>query len=172
MMKSRALLLLLFALAAACSGAAINLPPNRGTELLLLMEADGRAWEVTAMDAPSKWISQEWNQHNSNYDFIMAVLSRSDSGCKVSFTRYVMKDDYLPREEHFQGEFPYSQQARYPFFERGYIIGFYRISFDDFDRNKILFPKSSNQSMKPTAPFRNKFSVFATTPCRGLSLSR
>ncbi len=29
---------------------------------------------------------------------------------------------------------------------------------------------SSNQSMKPTAPFRNKFSVFATTPCRGLSL--
>ena len=30
----------------------------------------------------------------------------------------------------------------------------------------------SNQSMKPTAPLRNKFSVFATTPCRGLSLSR
>ena len=31
---------------------------------------------------------------------------------------------------------------------------------------------SSNQSMKPTAPFRNKFSVFATTPYRCLSLSR
>ena len=31
---------------------------------------------------------------------------------------------------------------------------------------------TSNQSMKPTAPFRNAFSVFATTPCRGLSLSR
>ena len=30
----------------------------------------------------------------------------------------------------------------------------------------------ANQSMKPTAPFRNNFSVFATTPCRGLSLSR
>jgi hypothetical protein len=29
-----------------------------------------------------------------------------------------------------------------------------------------------NQSMKPTAPLRDKFSVFATTPCRGLSLSR
>ena len=28
-----------------------------------------------------------------------------------------------------------------------------------------------NQSMKPTAPLRNKFGVFATTPCRGLSLS-
>src|SRR5438093_11676955 len=31
---------------------------------------------------------------------------------------------------------------------------------------------SSNQSMKPTAPLRSKFSVFATTPCRGLSPSR
>jgi hypothetical protein len=30
----------------------------------------------------------------------------------------------------------------------------------------------SNQTMKPTSPFRDKFSVFATTPCRGLSLSR
>jgi len=30
----------------------------------------------------------------------------------------------------------------------------------------------SNQSMKPTAPLRDNFSVFATTPCRGLSLSR
>jgi hypothetical protein len=28
-----------------------------------------------------------------------------------------------------------------------------------------------NRSMKPTAPLRHKFSVFATTPCRGLSLS-
>jgi len=26
--------------------------------------------------------------------------------------------------------------------------------------------------MKPTAPLRNKFSAFATAPCRGLSLSR
>jgi hypothetical protein len=32
--------------------------------------------------------------------------------------------------------------------------------------------QSSNQSMKPTAPLRCKTSVFATTPCRGLSLSR
>jgi hypothetical protein len=32
--------------------------------------------------------------------------------------------------------------------------------------------KPSNQSMKPTAPFHCDFSVFATTPCRGLSLSR
>jgi hypothetical protein len=32
--------------------------------------------------------------------------------------------------------------------------------------------KRSNQSMKPTAPLRYNFSVFAKTPCRGLSLSR
>jgi hypothetical protein len=31
---------------------------------------------------------------------------------------------------------------------------------------------SSNQPMKPTAPLLENFSVFATTPCRGLSLSR
>ena len=29
-----------------------------------------------------------------------------------------------------------------------------------------------NQAMKPTAPLRSNFSVLATTPCRGLSLSR
>jgi len=32
--------------------------------------------------------------------------------------------------------------------------------------------KASNQSMKPTAPFRNNLNIIATTPCRGLSLSR
>jgi hypothetical protein len=32
--------------------------------------------------------------------------------------------------------------------------------------------KPSNQSMKPTAPLQYNFSVFVTTPCRGLSLSR
>jgi hypothetical protein len=33
-------------------------------------------------------------------------------------------------------------------------------------------PQASKQSMKSTAPLRNKFSVFATRPCRSLSLSR
>jgi hypothetical protein len=37
-------------------------------------------------------------------------------------------------------------------------------------REEIAPP--SNQSMKPTAPLRDNFRVFATTPCRGLSLSR
>jgi hypothetical protein len=37
---------------------------------------------------------------------------------------------------------------------------------------RMSLARASNQSMKPTAPWRNNFSVFATTPCRGLSLSR
>ena len=37
----------------------------------------------------------------------------------------------------------------------------------------ILFlQKRSNQTTKPTALARNHLSLFATTPCRGLSLSR
>ena len=35
-----------------------------------------------------------------------------------------------------------------------------------------FLPTRPNQSMKPTAPLRYDLSVFATTPCRGLSLSR
>jgi hypothetical protein len=45
--------------------------------------------------------------------------------------------------------------------------------FSPFDKlERKIEKKVSNQSMKPTAPLRNKFSVIATTPCRGLSLSR
>jgi len=36
----------------------------------------------------------------------------------------------------------------------------------------VMAAEKPNQSMKPTAPFRNKLSVFATDPARGLSLSR
>ena len=62
-----------------------------------------------------------------------------------------MKDDYVPREEHFEAEFPYSQQARYPFFDCGYVIGFYRNSWDDFDHHKLLVPQSPNRPLQPTA---------------------
>jgi hypothetical protein len=47
--------------------------------------------------------------------------------------------------------------------------------FGGGSRSHISFPmrpNRSNQPMKPTAPFRNKSSLFATTPCRGLSPSR
>jgi protein-S-isoprenylcysteine O-methyltransferase Ste14 len=36
----------------------------------------------------------------------------------------------------------------------------------------MVVAKRPNQSMKPTAPFRNESIALATTPCRGLSLSR
>src|SRR6266446_4654619 len=38
-------------------------------------------------------------------------------------------------------------------------------------RENCMDTNASNQSMKPTAPLRGDFRVFATTPCRGLSLS-
>jgi len=37
---------------------------------------------------------------------------------------------------------------------------------------RIRYPQPSNQSMKPTAPCQCNVSVFAMTPCRGLSLFR
>jgi hypothetical protein len=40
------------------------------------------------------------------------------------------------------------------------------------DIRNLYETNKSNQSMKPTAPPRNAFDVFATTPCRGLSLFR
>ena len=159
MKKTRVSLLVLFALATVCSSAAISLPPNRGTLLILLLESGEQASEVVGMEVSSKWIVQTWNQHNPTYDFVRAIASRSGTGCKVRFTRYVMKDDYVPREEHFQAEFPYSQQARYRFFDHGNVIGFYRNSWDDFDHHKLLLPQSSNKSLQPTAT-RSAFTFF------------
>jgi serine/threonine protein kinase len=46
-----------------------------------------------------------------------------------------------------------------------------QVKIIDFGVAKALHPKPSNQSMKPTAPSRGNLSLFATTPCRGLSLS-
>src|SRR5436309_3177720 len=43
-----------------------------------------------------------------------------------------------------------------------------RLHFFMYHLVALLYPKRSNQSMKPTAPPRNAFSVFATAPCRGL----
>ena len=54
MMKSPAPFLVLFALVTAYCSAAINLPPNRGTLLILLLEAGGQASEAVAMEESSK----------------------------------------------------------------------------------------------------------------------
>jgi hypothetical protein len=154
MMKSRASLLMLAALTCAYPIAAIDLPPNRGKFLTLVVESGGKISLGVGMEVSSKWITQSWNVHDPTYDFIFAVVNRSDFGCKVSFTRYVMKYDYLPREEHLEAEFPYSQQARYPFFDYGYVIGFYRNSWEDIDHRKLVFPQSSNHAIERTADRR------------------
>jgi hypothetical protein len=55
----------------------------------------------------------------------------------------------------------------------GIAVAIYTVgSFVVFFWLASLLPHTPNQSMKPTAPSRNNFSVFATTPSRGLSLSR
>jgi hypothetical protein len=54
----------------------------------------------------------------------------------------------------------------------GCIIGHYEVSdivTEWIDKMSLSRP---NQSMKPTAPRRENFSVFAIDPARGLSLSR
>jgi hypothetical protein len=38
--------------------------------------------------------------------------------------------------------------------------------------HRVIAGQTSNQTMKPTAPDRKTTSMFAATPCRGLSLSR
>jgi hypothetical protein len=54
-----------------------------------------------------------------------------------------------------------------------WILGLHRLRVRGRDPRKLMeTPHTSNQSMNPTAPSRNTFSVFATAPCRGLSLSR
>ena len=97
---------------------------------------------------------------------------RLEKGYKLSFVRYVMTEDYIPREEHAELSFPYAEQPRYRFFDQGYIRGFYRNSVDDIDAHEFLPRQSSNQSMKPTAPDGANASNLATAPARGLSLSR
>ena len=149
MKKSCLLLLTIFALATVCSSAAISLPPNRGTQLFLLMEAGDTAWQVVAIDEPRKWVLQTWNAHDPTYDFVLAAVTRTESGCRVRLTRWVMESDYRPREEHLEVDFPYRQQARYPFFDHGYVVGFYRNSVHDFDGHDFVRRQSSDRAMQP-----------------------
>ncbi len=43
--------------------------------------------------------------------------------------------------------------------------------YNDY-KSEVIWPKRPNQSMKPTRPLQENLSEFATTPSRGLSLSR
>jgi hypothetical protein len=140
MMKS-ARLLIVFTAAVAWSTAASGLPtPNRGKQLFLLIENRAGHGPIVAVTEPSRWVIQEWNRYNPTYDFISASETRSDAGYQVSFTRYVMKEDCIPRVEHADLAFPYTEQPRYRFFDYGHITGFYRNSVHDIDAREFGGP--------------------------------
>jgi hypothetical protein len=133
----------------AWATAAFALPtPNRGTQLFFLFEGYAT---VVAMDAPSRPVIETWHRDYPTYDFIFATLKHTESGSIVSFTRYVMKDDYYPREEHVELTFPYTEQPRYQFFDSGYVVGFYRHSVEDINPREFWPATTSNQTLQPTA---------------------
>jgi hypothetical protein len=155
MKKLCATALAVAALVTAHAKGSVELPPNRGKFLILIFGVGNEFSAIVGMDFARKWIVQTWNRYDPTYDFVLAVADRSDAGCKVSFTRYVMQADYVAREEHTVAHFPYNRQDRQSFFDRGYVIGFYRNSFEDFDHRKLIFPHSSNQAMQRTPTRRS-----------------
>lgn len=90
-------------------------------------------------------VVQEWNIYNRTYDLISGVVQPANDGCNVAFTRYVMKDDYLPRVEKLDLFFSYRKQPIYRFFDDDvWIVGFYRNSVGDLDPNEFGAPMSSS----------------------------
>ena len=148
MKQPHAPFLIIIALIAWATAASALPTPNRGTQLFFLFEGYAT---VVAMDTPSRPVIETWHRDYPTYDFIFATQRRTASGSIVSFTRYVMKDDYYPREEHVELTFPYTEQPRYQFFDSGYIVGFYRHSVDDINPREFWPAQTSNQTLQPTA---------------------
>jgi hypothetical protein len=167
MMKNCARALMFVVAVSAATVAASSLPiPNRGTQLFLLLESPAGAYMVMAMDEASRPVLQQWSRYNPTYDFISAGATPTGKGYKLSVVRYVMTDDYIPREEHAEFSFPYTQQPRYRFFDRGHIRGFYRNSVHDIDAHEFLPRQTFNQAMQRTQHF-----VMTSRQCT-LSLSK
>ena len=124
-----------------------ELPPNRGAQLSVLIAHRELGTQIIAMK-PQRWVIRTWNPRLGTYDFVRALVRRTHQGSNTSFTRYVMKEDYLPRIQHLELAFPYASQPRYRFFDGGSIVGFYRNSVDDFDALEFLWPghKHASQS--------------------------
>jgi hypothetical protein len=148
MKQPHAPFLIIIALIAWATAASALPTPNRGTQLFFLFEGYAT---VVAMDTPSRPVIETWHRDYPTYDFIFATQRRTASGSVVSFTRYVMKDDYYPREEHVELTFPYTEQPRYQFFDSGYVVGFYRHSVDDINPREFWPAQTSNQTLQPTA---------------------
>jgi hypothetical protein len=145
--------LIIIALMAWATAASALPTPNRGSQLFFLFEGYAT---VVAMDTPSRPVIETWHRDYPTYDFIFATRRRTASGSIVSFTRYVMKDDYYPREEHLELTFPYIEQPRYQFFDSGYVVGFYRHSVDDINPREFWPAQTSNQTLQPTASRSDK----------------
>jgi len=148
MKQPHAPFLIIIALIAWATAASALPTPNRGSQLFFLFEGYAT---VVAMDTPSRPVIETWHRDYPTYDFIFATQRRTASGSIVSFTRYVMKDDYYPREEHVELTFPYMEQPRYQFFDSGYVVGFYRHSVDDINPREFWPAQTSNQTLQPTA---------------------
>jgi hypothetical protein len=129
--NTRTLLLMLFL---ASTGRSSELPaPNRGTQLFVLISERHVGTLIVAMTPTKRPVLQLWNRYNPTYDFVSALVRHTASGSKVAFTRYVMADDYIPRVEHLDLVFTYTEQQRYRFFDIGSIVGFYRNSTHDIE---------------------------------------
>lgn len=137
-MRTRTLFLVLIVSAPLLS--AQQLPvPNRGKQLFLATKGRPAGDVIVPMAPDRRPVIREWSRYNPTYDFISAVVRHKPDGCVVTFTRYVMKEDYVPRIERLELSFPYSQQPLYRFFDNGvFVIGFYRRSPTDIDRDEVV----------------------------------
>jgi hypothetical protein len=144
-MRFRFHAIVLFALIApAALLHASGLPPNRGTQLFLLIQKKDGQTHIIAMK-PRREVIQEWNRCTGTYDFIRAEVRSARDGSAVSFTRYVMKEDYAARVQRLDLRFPYVSQPHYRFFDMGSIVGFYRNSPDDIDARKLFWPERGSE---------------------------
>ena len=135
---STRILIALTASAALLHGS--DLPPNRGTQLFVLIQKPNAQTHIVVMKPSKRRVLQEWNPLTGTYDFVSGVVRRNDDGSVVRFTRYSMTEDYIPRTQRAELVFPYSSQPRYRFFDVGSIVGFYRNSPNDFDAREFLWP--------------------------------
>jgi len=135
--KTCALLLVLFLGSTAVMSSSGLPEPNRGTQLFVLISGPGTGTHVVAMTPATRPVLQRWNRYNPTYDFVSAIVRRTADGSKVALTRYVMSEDCIPRVEHLNLLFQYTQQPRYRFFNIGSIIGFYRNSPRDINPHEF-----------------------------------
>ena len=104
---------LLFVVAISVSMvAASSLPiPNRGTQLFLLLEGPSGVYLVVAMDEPSRPVIETWNRYNPTYDFISAVATPTEKGCKLGRD---LLDDVVHRDAAPAGDWHSSGARRQP----------------------------------------------------------